>query len=81
MTDNVQTAMFDILKKIQNDIAAQNKRFDTLESELADVKSILRKQRRDLAGLMVIGKAMAGDFTEQVSAIEARVIVLEARKS
>jgi hypothetical protein len=72
MAENVQTAMFEILKKIQAQLADHDKRFDTLED-------LVRKQRRDTAGLLVMAKAVTGDFAEQVAAIEERVRVLEAR--
>jgi hypothetical protein len=78
MSDNVQTALFDILKKIQAENADFRKavegRFDTLEE-------IIRKNRRDVAGMMVIGKAMAGDFAEQMAAITERVEALEAKRN
>jgi hypothetical protein len=74
MSDNVQTALFDILKKIQEKLVEHDKRFDTLEE-------IIRKNRRDVAGMMVIGKAMAGDFAEQMAAITERVEALEAKRN
>jgi hypothetical protein len=74
MSDNVQTALFDILKKIQEKLVEHDKRFDTLEE-------IIRKNRRDVAGMMVIGKAMAGDFAEQMAAITERVEALEANRN
>jgi hypothetical protein len=76
MSENVQTAMFEILKKVQADLssfrAEANTRFEHLED-------LVRKQRRDTAGLLVMAKAVTGDFAEQVAAIEERVRVLEAR--
>jgi hypothetical protein len=78
MSDNVQTAMFDVLKKIQAENAdfrkAVESRFDTLEQ-------IIRKNRRDVAGILVIGKAMAGDFADQMAAVIERVEALEARRN
>jgi hypothetical protein len=76
MSENVQTAMFEVLKRLQNDFASfrseANERFERLED-------LVRKQRRDTAGLLVMAKAVTGDFAEQVAAIEERVRVLEAR--
>lgn len=76
MSENVQTAMYEILKKLQGDMASfrseTNDRFERLED-------LVRKQRRDTAGLLVMAKAVTGDFAEQVAAIEERVRVLEAR--
>lgn len=76
MSENVQTAMFEILKRLQGDFASfrseTNERFERLED-------LVRKQRRDTAGLLVMAKAVTGDFAEQVALIEERVRVLEAR--
>ncbi|MFM9975280.1 MAG: hypothetical protein ACKVON_12010 [Beijerinckiaceae bacterium] len=78
MSDTIQTAMFEILKKIQQDNVdlrkAVSQRFDRLEE-------LMRKQRRDTAGMMVIGKAMASDFAEQMAAVVERVEALEAKRS
>jgi hypothetical protein len=76
MSENMQKAMFKILKKLQGHMALfraeANERFERLEEHV-------RKQRRDAAGLLVMAKAVTGDFAEQVAAIEERVAVLEAR--
>jgi hypothetical protein len=74
MSDNVQDAMLDILKRIQEKLSDHDKRFDRLEA-------LVLKQRRDTAGMMVIGKAMAGDFAEQMAAVVERVEALEAKRS
>ncbi len=76
MSENVQTAMFEILKKIQADMAAF--RAET-NARFASVEDLVRKQRRDTAGILVMAKAVTGDFAEQVAAIEERVRVLETR--
>ena len=72
MSENVRTAMFEILKAIQNKLAEHDRRFD----ELGD---LIRKQCRDTAGLMVMAKGAAGQFAEDLAAVEERVRVLEAR--
>jgi phage-related minor tail protein len=83
MSENVQTAMYEILKKIQADIASfrtdVNERFTRVEARFEGLEDLVRKQRRDTAGLLVMAKAVTGDFAEQVAAIEERVRVLEAR--
>jgi hypothetical protein len=66
MSGNVQTAIFDILKRIQEQQAEHSRRFDRLED-------IIRKQRRDTAGMLVMMKATAGDFDERVTAVEERM--------
>ncbi len=72
MSENVQTAMFEILKSVQAKLADHDKRFDVLED-------LVRKQRRDTAGLLVMAKSVTGNFAEELAAIEERVRVLEAR--
>ncbi len=72
MSDNVQSAMFEILKSIQAKLVEHDKRFD----EMGD---LIRKQRRDTAGLLVMAKSTAGQFAEDLAAVEERVRVLEAR--
>ncbi|MDP3257563.1 hypothetical protein [Bosea sp. (in: a-proteobacteria)] len=72
MGENVQTAMFEILKSIQGKLADHDRRFD----ELGD---LIRKQRRDTAGLLVMAKGAAGQFAEDLAAVEERVRVLEVR--
>ena len=72
MSENVQTAMFEILKSVQAKLADHDKRFDLLED-------LVRKQRRDTAGLLVMAKSVTGNFAEELAAIEERVRVLEAR--
>lgn len=83
MSENVQTAMYEILKKLQADIASfrtdVNERFTRVEARFEGLDDLVRKQRRDTAGLLVMAKAVTGDFAEQVAAIEERVRVLEAR--
>ncbi|MBN9470860.1 MAG: hypothetical protein J0J10_18995 [Bosea sp.] len=83
MSENVQTSMFEILKKIQADIASfrtdVNERFTRVEARFEGLDELVRKQRRDTAGLLVMAKALTGDFAEQVAAIEERVAALEAR--
>ena len=72
MSENVQTAMFEILKSVQAKLADHDKRFDVLED-------LVRKQRRDTAGLLVMAKSVTGNFAEELAAIEERVAALEAR--
>ena len=79
MSENVQTAMFEILKRIQTQLSEHDKRFDAVEKRFDELGDLVRKQRRDTAGLLVMAKAVTGDFAEQVAAIEERVRVLEAR--
>jgi hypothetical protein len=79
MSENVQTAMFEILKKIQAQLSEHDKRFDTVEKRFDELGDLVRKQRRDTAGLLVMAKSITGNFAEELAAIEERVRVLEAR--
>jgi DNA repair ATPase RecN len=83
MSENVQTAMFEILKKIQADISAfraeTNARFEKAEHRFSELEDLIRKQRRDTAGLLVMAKSVTGQFAEELAAVEERVRALEAR--
>ena len=56
-------------------------RFDQVEVRLERLEKLIRKYRRDAAAMMVIMQATAGDFDERVSAVEERIVALEAAKS
>lgn len=45
---------------------------------LTALETSVRKQRRDIAGILVIGKALAGDLDERISEVEARMIRMES---
>jgi DNA-binding MurR/RpiR family transcriptional regulator len=76
MADNVDNITHDILKNIQANIAQfraeTNERFDRLEAAM-------RKDRRNVTGMLVMMRATASDFDERVSEIEERVTALEGR--
>lgn len=85
MADNPTDAVPQILIKIQDGIGS-------LRSELAQFKlenqkqhermeGLIRKQRRDAAGMLVMMRATASDFDERVSEVEERVAALEAKPS
>ena len=78
MSENVQTAMFEILKSIQAKLVEHDKRFDAVEKRFDEMGDLVRKHRRDTAGLLVIAKGAAGQFAEELAAVEERVRVLEA---
>jgi len=79
MSENMQTAMYEILKKIQAQLVDHDKRFDAVEKRFDELGDLVRKQRRDTAGLLVMAKSITGNFAEELAAIEERVRVLEAR--
>ena len=76
MADNVQEITLDILKNIQADIAQfraeTNERLDKLEAGM-------RKDRRNVAGMLVLMRSVAGEFDERVTEVEERVAALEAQ--
>ena len=76
MTENVETAMFEILKNIQGDLAAFRAEAEIRFQRLEDGQ---RKQRRDLAAMLVMARGVVGDFDERVTKVEERVAALEAR--
>ena len=74
----METAMFEILKKIQGDLAA----FRTeAEDRFQRIEDGLRKQRRDNAAMLIMARAVVGDFDERVTKVEDRVTALEVAKS
>jgi hypothetical protein len=83
MTENVETAMFEILEKVQTDMAAfraeTNTRFDALDRRFEEGREILGKHSRDIAGLLVMTKSTSGQLAEDLAAVEERVRVLESR--
>jgi polyhydroxyalkanoate synthesis regulator phasin len=85
MAGNPTDAVPQILIKIQDGISS-------LRSELGQFKlenqvqhdrmeSLIRKQRRDAAGMLVMMRATASDFDERVNEVEERVAALEAKTS
>jgi hypothetical protein len=85
MVEAPTDAVPQILIKIQDSISAlrsevgQFKREN--ETQHQKIEGLIRKQRRDAAGTMVIMRATASDFDERVNAVEERVAALESRKS
>lgn len=63
MGDNAQSAMFEILKRIQTDVSDINVRLERVEK-------LVKKQRRDSAAMLVMMRATAGDFEERISDLE-----------
>lgn len=98
MADNVENAVFEILKKIQAELAAfktsvdrrfdgVDRRFDDVDDRLASVdvrlggvETVVRKQQRNSAGMLVMTRAISGDFDKRVSELELRVTRLEAQQ-
>jgi hypothetical protein len=83
MAENVQTAMFEILKSIQADLASfraeTNERFGKIDKRFDEIGELLGKHRRDIAGLLVMAKGTSGQFAQDLAAVEERVRILETR--
>ncbi|MDU1804711.1 MAG: hypothetical protein E6813_14810 [Bradyrhizobium sp.] len=83
MAEAPTDAVRPILVKIQEGIATlraevgQFRQDDRAEHER--MESLIRKQRRDAAGMLVMMRATASDFDERVSEVEERIAALEAR--
>ena len=76
MADNVDNITLEILKSIQASIAQF--RAETTE-RLDRLEAGMRKDRRNVAGMMVMMRSVAGEFDERVSEVEERVAALEGR--
>ena len=76
MPDSVENATLEVLKNIQASIAQfraeTTARLDRLEAGM-------RKDRRNVAGMLVMTRATAGDFDERVAEVEERDTALEAQ--
>ncbi|MGJ4952866.1 hypothetical protein [Bradyrhizobium sp. HKCCYLS20291] len=89
MADTPTDAVHSILIKIQESIVALRGEFrselgsfrQSTETRLDSLETLIRKQRRDSAGMLVMMRAAASDFDERVSAVEERIAALEARKT
>ncbi|MGY4305891.1 hypothetical protein ACVIJ6_003134 [Bradyrhizobium sp. USDA 4369] len=85
MAETPTDAVLPILVKIQESITAlrtdvgQFRQDNRAEHER--MEALIRKQRRDSAGMLVMMRAAASDFDERVSAVEERIAALEARKT
>jgi hypothetical protein len=74
MVDAPTDVVLQILIKIQDSIGAQAMRLERIES-------LVRKQRREGAGMLVMMRATVGDFDERVGDIEERGAALEFRQT
>ncbi|WP_315734417.1 hypothetical protein [Bradyrhizobium sp. SZCCHNR1093] len=85
MVETPTEAVHSILIKIQESIAALRTevgqfRLDN-RTEHERMEALIRKQRRDSAGMLVMMRAAASDFDERVTEVEERTAALEARKT
>ena len=77
MSENVQTAMFEVLKKIQEDLAAFRR--DVTE-RLDRLETIQKQERRNTAAMLVMMRGTAGVYEERLNQLEIdRIVKLEDR--
>ncbi|MEN3289550.1 MAG: hypothetical protein V7634_3850 [Bradyrhizobium sp.] len=85
MADASTDAVPQILMKIQESISVLRSEVgqfrQSTETRFERIESLIRKQRRDSAGMLVMMRAAASDFDERVSEVEERVAALEAKTS
>lgn len=91
IADDVNSIVLDVLKSIRTSVAPIDKRSEwvevsvsrletrvgALETRIGNLETVVRKQRRDNAGMLVMMKATAGDFDERVTLMEERMEALE----
>jgi hypothetical protein len=87
MPENVQSAMLEILKRIQSDMAdVKNRlagvegrlggvegRLGGLEGRMERIEDIVGKQRRDSAAMLVMMRATVGAFDERLLRVEGDI--------
>ena len=74
MAEAPTDVVLQILIKIQDSIVAQATRLERIES-------LVRKQRREGAGMLVMMRATVSDFDERVGDVEERLAAVEARQT
>ena len=74
--------MFEILKKIQGDLSAFRSEMGqfqaTTDQRFEHIEGLIRKQRRDHAAMLIMMRAVVGDFDARVTKLEDRVTVLQS---
>ena len=73
MPENVQSAMFEILKRIQSDVADVKTRMGSVETRLDSVEREVKAVRRELAGTLVLMRGTVADFDGRMNAAEADI--------
>jgi hypothetical protein len=92
MAETLTDAVPQILIKIQDSISTLRSEVGAVRSELGTLRSdltprldrietIVRKQQRGAAAMMVIMRATVGDFDERVNEVEERLAALEAKQA
>jgi hypothetical protein len=83
MPDNVQSAMFELLKRIQTDVSEVKSDMSELKGRVAGVEghmdkleTLVRKQGRDSAAMLVMMRGTVGIYDERMKTIEEDVRLL-----
>ena len=91
MTENVQSAMLEILKRIQSDVAEVKSGIGGLEGRMVGVEGqlggvegrleriedIVVKQRRDSAAMLDMMRATVGAFDERLLRVEGDIRLIK----
>jgi hypothetical protein len=85
-TDNVQSAMLEILKRIQADVASVRADVSDvrangigLTGRMDKLEALVRKQGRDSAAMLVMMRGTVGIYDERMKVIEEDVRLLMER--
>lgn len=70
MSENVQSAMLEILKRIQSDVSDVKQRLERVEQRLERVEGIVLTQRRDSAAMLVMMRATVGVYDQRLTHAE-----------
>jgi hypothetical protein len=80
MPDNIQSAVFEILKRIQTDVSDLRtsmvdvkKRQDQHDERMSRIEDMIRKSRRDSAAMLVMMRGTVGVFDERMTDVEEDV--------
>jgi hypothetical protein len=93
MSENAQSAMLEILKRIQSDVADVKNRLGGVESRLGGVEGRLgkvegrlervedsvAKQRRDSAAMLVMMRGTVGVFDQRLLGVEEDIRLVKER--
>jgi hypothetical protein len=84
--DNVQSAMLEILKRIQADVSAVKADVSDLKADgiglkgrMDKLEALVRKQGRDSAAMLVMMRGTVGIYDERMKVIEEDVRLLMER--
>jgi hypothetical protein len=86
MPDNIQSAMLEILKRIQSDVSEIKTRMGSvegrvggLEGRMDSLETIAKKQRRDSAAMLVMMRGTVGVFDQRLLDVEEDIRLIQER--